>query len=146
MTSLMTRLCRHSLIVGLVSLLLAQGTLGAQAQKPSAPPVTADTVVYVTKTGTKYHLETCRTLRASKIPMKLGEAVKKYGACAVCNPPRLTGTAGVATSGASSGTAPTTASAPAAPTSRQCAAITKKGTRCTRMAKPGSAYCWQHGG
>lgn len=27
---------------------------------------------------------------------------------------------------------------------RQCAAITKKGTRCSRMAQPGRAYCWQH--
>ena len=28
--------------------------------------------------------------------------------------------------------------------SRQCAAITKKGTRCKRNAAPGSIYCWQH--
>jgi hypothetical protein len=26
----------------------------------------------------------------------------------------------------------------------QCAAMTKKGARCTRKAKPGSKYCWQH--
>lgn len=29
---------------------------------------------------------------------------------------------------------------------RQCQAITKKGTQCKRKAKPGSNYCWQHGG
>jgi len=29
---------------------------------------------------------------------------------------------------------------------RQCQAITKKGTQCIRKAKPGSNYCWQHGG
>ena len=29
---------------------------------------------------------------------------------------------------------------------RQCKAITKKGTRCTRQAAPGSDYCWQHKG
>jgi hypothetical protein len=28
--------------------------------------------------------------------------------------------------------------------SRQCAAITKKGTRCKRKAEAGSIYCWQH--
>ena len=28
--------------------------------------------------------------------------------------------------------------------SGQCAAITKKGTRCKRKAEPGSIYCWQH--
>jgi hypothetical protein len=27
---------------------------------------------------------------------------------------------------------------------RQCAAITKKGKRCSRKAEPGSDYCWQH--
>jgi hypothetical protein len=27
---------------------------------------------------------------------------------------------------------------------KQCAATTKKGTRCSRMASAGSAYCWQH--
>ncbi|MGD0036317.1 MAG: hypothetical protein ABSC53_03385 [Bacteroidota bacterium] len=27
---------------------------------------------------------------------------------------------------------------------RQCQAITKKGTRCTRKAVSGSKYCWQH--
>jgi hypothetical protein len=26
----------------------------------------------------------------------------------------------------------------------QCAAITKKGKRCSRKAAPGSKYCWQH--
>jgi hypothetical protein len=28
--------------------------------------------------------------------------------------------------------------------STQCAATTKKGTRCKRTAKAGSSYCWQH--
>jgi len=28
--------------------------------------------------------------------------------------------------------------------SGQCQAITKSGKRCTRMAEPGSKYCWQH--
>lgn len=39
--------------------------------------------------------------------------------------------------------APAPRQAPA--TSGQCAATTQKGTRCKRAAKPGSAYCWQHG-
>lgn len=38
---------------------------------------------------------------------------------------------------------------PSTPTIRnterqQCAATTRKGTRCSRMAQPGRAYCWQH--
>jgi hypothetical protein len=28
----------------------------------------------------------------------------------------------------------------------RCQATTKKGTQCKRNAKPGSSYCWQHGG
>jgi hypothetical protein len=28
----------------------------------------------------------------------------------------------------------------------RCAAITKKGTQCSRRPKPGSQHCWQHGG
>lgn len=27
---------------------------------------------------------------------------------------------------------------------KQCAAITKDGTRCKRLAAEGSIYCWQH--
>ena len=58
-------------------------------------------------------------------------------------------------SGAGTSTTPTTPQAltaalgekPARETvSRRCAATTKKGAQCSRMAKPGSAYCWQHGG
>ena len=32
------------------------------------------------------------------------------------------------------------------PKSTRCQATTKKGTQCSRAAKPGSNYCWQHGG
>jgi hypothetical protein len=39
---------------------------------------------------------------------------------------------------------PRPAAAPA-PARQQCAATTKKGTRCARLASVGSAFCWQHG-
>ena len=46
-----------------------------------------DLVVYITKTGSKYHLETCRSLRSSKIPTSLQEAVSNgLGPCSICNP------------------------------------------------------------
>jgi hypothetical protein len=32
------------------------------------------------------------------------------------------------------------------PARQQCAATTKKGTRCARLASVGSSFCWQHGG
>jgi micrococcal nuclease len=49
-----------------------------------------DLTVYVTNTGTKYHLETCKSLSRSKIPLSLGDAVRSgYEACAICKPPVL---------------------------------------------------------
>jgi len=49
-----------------------------------------DTVVYVTKTGEKYHTERCSSVRNSKIAITLGEAVSKgYEPCKLCNPPIL---------------------------------------------------------
>jgi len=50
----------------------------------------ASTMVYATKSGTKYHTSTCRSLKKSKIPMTLSEAVDKgLEPCKICNPPRL---------------------------------------------------------
>jgi len=49
-----------------------------------------DTIVYITKTGKKYHSENCRYLSKSKIPISLKEAVEKgYAPCSVCGPPSL---------------------------------------------------------
>lgn len=54
-----------------------------------AVPATAsgDTTVYVTRSGAKYHLGTCRSLRKSKIRISLEEAGKRYSPCRICNPP-----------------------------------------------------------
>lgn len=44
-------------------------------------------IIYISKTGKKYHLENCRTLRGEKETMDLEEAIKTgYEACKVCNP------------------------------------------------------------
>lgn len=48
-----------------------------------------DTIVYVTKTGEKYHSLGCTYLKSSSIPIKLSEAVKKYSPCSRCSPPLL---------------------------------------------------------
>jgi len=49
-----------------------------------------DTVVYITKTGEKYHTEQCASLKKSKIPVSLGRAVTKgYVPCQQCKPPIL---------------------------------------------------------
>jgi len=51
-------------------------------------PVKKSFMVYVTKTGSKYHLSGCRYLRRSSIPMSLENAKRRYSPCSVCNPPR----------------------------------------------------------
>ena len=38
----------------------------------------------------------------------------------------------------------TSSSSSAEETVKRCAATTRKGTRCSRNAQPGSNYCWQH--
>lgn len=46
-----------------------------------------DAVVYITKTGEKYHRAGCRYLSKSQIKTTKKEAVKNgYGACKVCKP------------------------------------------------------------
>lgn len=45
-------------------------------------------IVYVTKTGEKYHRDGCTYLK-SKIPISLEKASKGYGRCSRCNPPIL---------------------------------------------------------
>lgn len=56
---------------------------------PLFPQATADTIVYVTKTGDKYHIAGCRYLSKSMIPMSLSEASLRYSPCSVCKPPIL---------------------------------------------------------
>lgn len=43
-------------------------------------------IVYVTRTGAKYHRAGCRYLSKSQIPMTLEEAKKIYTPCSVCRP------------------------------------------------------------
>jgi hypothetical protein len=123
---------------------------GATAGPHSAAPLThfaepsaisASTPVLVTRTGQKYHRAGCRTLGTGGIPSTLGEASKKFGPCGICAPPVL-GTAAPARLPAVEAPPPP---APAARSGR-CQAITKKGTQCSRNARAGSSYCWQHGG
>ncbi len=51
----------------------------------------ADTEVYITRTGECYHRAGCSSLRRSCIPISLGDAVSRgYRACKNCDPPILT--------------------------------------------------------
>ena len=55
-----------------------------------APPSEEQTtMVYITRTGEKYHREGCRHLRSSKFARTLEEALdENYEACKVCRPPK----------------------------------------------------------
>lgn len=47
-----------------------------------------DRTVFVTKSGAKYHTESCKALAKSKIAITLDDAIARgYGPCALCSPP-----------------------------------------------------------
>lgn len=97
--------------------------------------------VYITKTGDKFHIESCRYLSKSSYPITLSDAkAKGYDACSVCRP------TGTVTSTPSY--TPTPRVTTTAPTSQsvQCSATTKAGSQCKRMTKSSNGNCWQHGG
>ena len=58
----------------------SRSTAGSSLDEPAGLPKT----VYVTKTGAKYHLDGCRFLSKSRIPMPRDEAVQRYELCGVC--------------------------------------------------------------
>lgn len=55
----------------------------------SMQPDNESIIVYVTQTGSKYHVENCSSLPKSKIEISLEEAIKKYEPCSMCNPSTL---------------------------------------------------------
>lgn len=63
----------------------------AAAEAEQAAPAASDSssmTVYITNTGSKYHLDGCRHLKKSKIPTTLGEAkAAGYEPCGTCDPP-----------------------------------------------------------
>lgn len=58
------------------------------APNPDPQPVQQTVTVYVTNTGEKYHLSGCSSLRKSKIPIELSDALTQgYEPCKRCHPP-----------------------------------------------------------
>ncbi len=68
------------------------GDSAGVAPQVVAPSADASQTVYVTRTGTKYHLGGCRSLARSRIPISLGEATARFAPCSLCKPPTLAGT------------------------------------------------------
>lgn len=69
-----------------------EGSSLAPSPDPGVAPgsvASPDAVVFVTRTGEKYHLEGCGSLRRSRIPATLAEAKERgYEPCKLCDPPR----------------------------------------------------------
>ena len=89
---------RHSTLTAQDALVRANR---APPRQPRAPPSRAandarnsgpsqgDVIVYVTKSGTKYHLGHCQYLRKSRTPTSLDKARPQYSQCSVCRPHTL---------------------------------------------------------
>jgi endonuclease YncB( thermonuclease family) len=103
--------------------------------------VDPDQIVYVTRTGTKYHRAGCRSLARSQIPIAL-KNVGSYGACGICRPPVLSDTTSKTPDVLHAAPRSEPKAQPAS--SGRCQATTKKGAQCSRRAQAGSSYCWQH--
>jgi hypothetical protein len=109
-------------------------------------PALAQTA-YVTKTGKKYHIETCRYLSSSSIPIDLSDAISKgYGACSVCNP-----NSNLKSGSTNYGIQKSLQNQTNYPDSQigqssRCSATTKAGSQCSRVTKSPNGRCWQHGG
>lgn len=63
---------------------------------PAAPPGLANgsaadrtrsETVYITRTGTKYHRQGCRSLSGGALSVALKDAAKTHSACEICRPP-----------------------------------------------------------
>ncbi len=96
--------------------------------------------VYITKTGSKYHLSKCSYLSSSKISIDLNEAKERgFTSCGRCKPDKkLNSNVDTEKKNKKEVKKKTTT------TTNRCEGITKKGSRCKRNAQKGSRYCWQH--
>lgn len=79
---------KQFLLLLLLSLSFISPSFSIPVEHVPLPVVnTVSQTVYVTKTGTKYHLGNCSYLRQSKIKTTKSEAVNSgYSACKVCKP------------------------------------------------------------
>lgn len=63
-------------------------SISAMASPVLDPLASGDIVVYVTRSGSKYHRDGCSSLSKSKIEITLKEAIEQgYEPCKRCKPP-----------------------------------------------------------
>ena len=84
---------RRILLIALLVIAVGCGSTPSHQAASRTEPVPQtqnnELTVYITDTGERYHLSTCRYLRYSKHPIPLGEAKRRgYTPCKVCRPPQ----------------------------------------------------------
>ncbi|MEA5033996.1 hypothetical protein [Cloacibacillus evryensis] len=73
----------------LVLLFILSASAIAVASPPQPTATSSNTIVYITRTGAKYHRDGCGSLSRSKIEITLKEAKDQgYGPCKKCRPPQ----------------------------------------------------------
>lgn len=80
-----------SLLLCLVVLLLpfSLSACDDEDESDDYSPSKSGTIVYVTRTGSKYHRGSCNYLSSSKIEIDLDDAKDDgYSPCSKCNPPK----------------------------------------------------------
>jgi len=76
------------LILALLMLCAPVAVLPAQQPIPQQQEQTKDQIVYINRTGEKYHCDGCRFLSQSRILIFLKNAkARGYTPCSVCRPP-----------------------------------------------------------
>lgn len=97
--------------------------------------------VYTTKSGEKYHKESCHYLNTSKNEIEFNKAIELgYAACKVCKP-----SSEITSNVRGTSLRPTTTNKAATNSgSQQCTGRTKAGARCKRITKSSSGRCYQH--
>jgi len=84
---------RRIVFIALLVFAVACGSLPSQQAATTTHPVSHtqrnEVTVYITDTGERYHVASCRYLRYSKHPVSLRVAKNRgYTPCKVCQPPR----------------------------------------------------------
>ncbi len=108
-------------------LFLNVNTLSGQQNADTTKKVESkEAIVYVTKTGTKYHSSSCSYLHSSKIEMSLKDAKASYGACSRCKGSPSYKSNSTTTKSNNQATSPSKSAAV------QCSGTTQAGNRCKR--------------
>jgi hypothetical protein len=85
----MRRLVFISLLVLAIGCGVLQSQRAATRHNEIVTTQRNELTVYITDTGERYHVSSCRYLRYSKHPVPLAEAKRRgYTPCKVCQPPR----------------------------------------------------------